>query len=587
MKTGKDYSMVVAIDFGTARSGFAYSEPTLDKLNTRYRRVWPDAPPGIQYPKTPTLSLYDSRNQLVAWGYSAEKLAAECRDKEGFALAREFKVDLHSSVNTGSVVTKDWADNGPKYTFRELLGGKTRTIDVVRLISDYLTQIKSAALADIRKEKIQAFPEKDIFWCLTVPANWTDLDKQWMRVAAQRAGLITAAEDDQERLLFALEPEAAAVYVIDRENLNLNDGDRFMILDCGGGTVDITVHEKTGSQLKALPGVAAGMYGSTRINAALIAFLVEQISEEIFEEWRTSDPRGYTDVLLHKIEHGKCAWFLNAARDFFLELPFKLRDLLRTRDPERVRRLGLQDGDPLCIPSRQLKHLITPVIRGLLSTVEESFKSIPTRPNGSKVDYIFMVGGFSEGTYLRDEVQGLFGQMARRIVAPGVPSEAVLLGAVSFAVDPSVIRSRRSRLTYGKGVSRTFIEGLHDPKKKFYSKSWKRDQCNNIFSKFVTVGEEIEHDEIRIDYLNVLEADDTEMDIALYATKAETALYTDDPGVENLRRQVHVKMPDTTGGLDRRVEIEYHFGGTEIKVKAKDPNSGEYFETSIGLQSYY
>ena len=53
--------------------------------------------------------------------------------------------------------------------------------------------------------------------------------------------------DDPDRLLLAREPTAAALYCVAKGELLLTEaGTRFMVVDCGGGTVDITAYESLG-----------------------------------------------------------------------------------------------------------------------------------------------------------------------------------------------------------------------------------------------------------------------------------------------------------------------------------------------------
>ena len=70
-----------------------------------------------------------------------------------------------------------------------------------------------------------------------------------MRKAAHKAGMITDVSSD--KLLLALEPEAAAFQTIADPHSGFRaavesglaaTGKEFMVLDAGGGTVDITVH---------------------------------------------------------------------------------------------------------------------------------------------------------------------------------------------------------------------------------------------------------------------------------------------------------------------------------------------------------
>lgn len=86
-----------------------------------------------------------------------------------------------------------------------------------------------------------------IRWVLTVPALWSEEHKQFMRKAAVEAGII---EDlNAANLLLCLEPEGASIQCREDSEESLKNqmmkGTVVMVLDCGGGTVDITIHRLT------------------------------------------------------------------------------------------------------------------------------------------------------------------------------------------------------------------------------------------------------------------------------------------------------------------------------------------------------
>ena len=75
---------------------------------------------------------------------------------------------------------------------------------------------------------------QQISYIITVPAIWKDAAKNLTRQAAVRAGI------PERRLELITEPEAAALYCATMCNeVNLCDGDCFLICDAGGGTVVI------------------------------------------------------------------------------------------------------------------------------------------------------------------------------------------------------------------------------------------------------------------------------------------------------------------------------------------------------------
>lgn len=79
------------------------------------------------------------------------------------------------------------------------------------------------------------------YQCITVPAIWSDHAKALMREACTRAGIIQP-HDPLDRLTLISEPEAAALYCERKCDIsNLKHDDKFMIIDAGGGTVDLII----------------------------------------------------------------------------------------------------------------------------------------------------------------------------------------------------------------------------------------------------------------------------------------------------------------------------------------------------------
>ena len=110
-----------------------------------------------------------------------------------------------------------------------------------------------------------------------------------MKMAAVMADIIESATSD--RLTLALEPEAACV-ACEQENSNLAKGDNFMVLDCGGGTIDITMHhveEKNPVlKLKEIAPPSGGPFGSTYVDLEFEKFLQELIGDEAFARFKPS-----------------------------------------------------------------------------------------------------------------------------------------------------------------------------------------------------------------------------------------------------------------------------------------------------------
>jgi hypothetical protein len=74
------YLMVVAIDFGTTYSGYAFSTKSnflRDPLYIQANQAWNGGKKQLMSLKTPTCLLLDNRKEIVSFGYEAEDAHAE------------------------------------------------------------------------------------------------------------------------------------------------------------------------------------------------------------------------------------------------------------------------------------------------------------------------------------------------------------------------------------------------------------------------------------------------------------------------------------------------------------------------------
>ncbi|KAF9393921.1 hypothetical protein BGX21_010552 [Mortierella sp. AD011] len=230
----EDYPIVVAIDFGTTfsqvnilatpiQTGCAYAYAPEDK-EARTITSWPKQ--NVQYAKTPTLNLYKEVNgkyKMVEWGW---KLKLQMETPAASKYIQLYQYKPHLDENLALVPWKN-------------------TISVPTAISDYLEALHEYVAEKILQEFGRSYGRKSFRYCLTVPAMWSDKAKDVMRKAAIRAGLISG-DDHPDRLMLVSEPEAAALYCEKAcKQFDLGHGDRFMICDAGGGTVDLIVYEIT------------------------------------------------------------------------------------------------------------------------------------------------------------------------------------------------------------------------------------------------------------------------------------------------------------------------------------------------------
>ena len=113
----------------------------------------------------------------------------------------------------------------------------------VDVAADYLFKLRQAMRNQLQKTLGEVFnrEERNIRYFLTVPAIWNEAGKAATRAAAIQAGFLR--DENDNRLTLITEPEAAAMFCSKTGLLNLKVHDAVLIVDCGGGTVDLIAYE--------------------------------------------------------------------------------------------------------------------------------------------------------------------------------------------------------------------------------------------------------------------------------------------------------------------------------------------------------
>ena len=204
----------------------------------------------------PTVLYYDQYQKVVGWGPDiADALAPTGYPKPGVQKVEWFKLQLMLSGNT-------YID---PINLPPLPPGKSE-IDVA---ADYLFHLRQAMRNQLQKTLGEVFnrEERNIRYYLTVPAIWNDAAKAATRAAAIQAGFLR--DENDNRLTLITEPEAAAMFCSKTGLLNLKIHDAVLIVDCGGGTVDLIAYEVEEEQPFSVAECTAGSgdsCGSTALN---------------------------------------------------------------------------------------------------------------------------------------------------------------------------------------------------------------------------------------------------------------------------------------------------------------------------------
>lgn len=564
--------LVAAIDFGTTFSGYAFQTLANNKEDPLkiHGFSWTTGSNAGLSLKTPTCVLFDPSKNFHSFGIEAEDKYADlaaAEDHKNWFYFRRFKMQLYKSNETG--IPRDLT----------LEDDQGRALPAMKVISESIDYLRKHLMKELDKTG-QAIRPTEITWVLTVPAIWSDAAKQFMREAAVKGGI------PNSQLMLALEPEAASIYCKHipsermvsggKSQLNAFSPDtKYLILDAGGGTIDITVQEvQSDGSIKQLYMANGGDWGGTKVDQAFEEFMQETLGQGTLNRFREEDKAGHLD-LLREFEIKKRSIKPDSGGKITFKVPVTLKDAFEHENPGEDLKNVISNsskrvtwvGDKLRMEADSARELFDNPCGYIIEHLQDIFNS----PEVRGTDIILMVGGFSDSPMLRDAVERGFPGMT--IIIPDEAGLAVLKGAVLFGFDPRIISTRICKATYGVKTNSPFQEGV-DP----FDKQVIEDGdvlCKDRFDKHVEIGQPAGIDEEFGEQIYVpVRPNQTAMKIEIWTCLYANPRYTTDPGCQ-YHGELTVQMPDTSGGKNRKVGVKMIFGKTELQVHAENKRTGQ------------
>ncbi|XP_075613932.1 heat shock 70 kDa protein 12A isoform X1 [Balearica regulorum gibbericeps] len=591
------FLVVVAIDFGTTSSGYAYSF-TKEPECIHVMRRWEGGDPGVSNQKTPTTILLTPERKFHSFGYAARDFYHDLDPTESkhWLYFEKFKMKLHTTGNL-TMETDLTAANGKK-------------VKALEIFAYALQFFKEQALKELSDQGGSDFENTEVRWVITVPAIWKQPAKQFMRQAAYKAGL--ASPENPEQLIIALEPEAASIYcrklrlhqMIDlssRAPVNgyspsdtigtgFTQGDRYIVVDSGGGTVDMTVHQirLPEGHLKELYKATGGPYGSLGVDYEFEKLLCKIFGEDFIEQFKIKRPAAWVDLMI-AFESRKRAAAPDRTNPLNITLPFSFIDYykkFRGHSVEHALRKSNVDfvkwssQGMLRMSPDAMNALFKPTIDQIVQHLSDVFD----KPEVTNVKFLFLVGGFAESPLLQQAVQSAFGSRCRVIIPQDV-GLTILKGAVLFGLDPAVIKVRRSPLTYGVGVLNRFVEGKHPPEKLLIKDGTR--WCTDVFDKFISADQSVALGETVTRSYTPAKPSQLVIVINIYSSEQDNVSFITESGVKKCGT-LRLDLTGTDASVPSRREIKtlMQFGDTEIKAMAIDVATSKSVKVGIDFLNY-
>ncbi|KAI0554889.1 hypothetical protein F4679DRAFT_595406 [Xylaria curta] len=435
-----DSKIIIGLDFGTTYSGAVWAN---SKTPNELVEItdWPASRSGDRRSsslKVPSQIRYLDNGEFE-WG---AQVAKDADPREVHKLFKLLLAEGNLFENAAAV-----------------LGGAPPPANVDQTITDYMAGIFERVLQSVRGRLGDDVPDRlPAHVVLTVPAIWSDLAKQRTMQAFSRVPKMA-----ETTISLLSEPEAAAISALrDLDSGSLRDGDTFVVVDAGGGTVDLITYtvDSMFPMLKVNEAtVGTGdLCGAALVNLRFQQFLTAKLQNE---------PDWDTDVLhdaLKSFERAKMSFSLAALAE---NRTYNISVEGLTRNIEA----GILRNGHYILNSSDVHMFYERCILRIIQLIKEQI-AVCHNP----IRTILLVGGFGQSMYVRERVERAISedksiQAPVEILQPPNGWLAVARGALMKGIaevmpedyDIPVVMSRTARKHYGYEVGVRFDNNVHSP----------------------------------------------------------------------------------------------------------------------------
>ncbi|KJA20624.1 hypothetical protein HYPSUDRAFT_42934 [Hypholoma sublateritium FD-334 SS-4] len=422
--------LVLAFDIGTTYSGASYSIITNGSTPEIHGVArFPALADGSS--KIPSIIYYDSDGGIAAVGAEALRggIQVDAEDNH-WTKVEWFKLKLPLS-STVDPMEMGLFDNLPPLPFNKTI------VEVFADFYTYLLECSAKYICESHENGnlLWASVKDGVQFVLSHPNGWGGREQMLLRDAALLAGLIpNDTPENQDRVSFVTEGEASLNFVIRSGTLtaSLKNGDGLLIVDAGGGTIDISSYrqmpDNTTTVFEEITRSHCTFSGSLLVDKSAKTFLTDFLQDSPYIE--------DVDHMVACFNKTCKPTFKNADDTQYIKF-----GSFRDNDAEHHIRAGelmLQGSDV----ANFFKPSSTAIKRAILDQRSSAHK---------KIVHVVLVGGFSANDWLFADIEAFLARTdpTLRLIRPKErASKAVSDGAVSFYID-HFVRARIAKATYG------------------------------------------------------------------------------------------------------------------------------------------
>ncbi|CAB4421890.1 unnamed protein product [Rhizophagus irregularis] len=388
----QEIKILVAIDFGTTYSSFAYVSKE-NPENIIINSSWPGREVGVALPD-----------------YMVDN------SEERSHPIKLFKLHL---LNLRKKRKKELPWMPPQLNYK-------------KAIEDYLTQMRILIKSTLeRRWPAISFPQQ-VDLILTIPSESPPHYTKAMRECVYNAGFLTTL--NSANLEFITEQEAVVLHCLSVvKDHNLHSEDSFLVADCGDDTVDIISRKfPQNNKLDEITKRVGNPCGSKSVDKEFLHFIGRKVGFGALGKLKKYE--------YGQLQHLVQRFFCSRIKFKFNEDPKKFRTLklkLQQYCPSLMQYVsgGIKEqmeeaGWIVKLDFNSVKVMFDPVVNRIIKLIDDQLNDAKERCRA-----IFLVGEFSESPYLLSRVREAFIDQVPIISVPALPTAAVVRGAITYGLN--------------------------------------------------------------------------------------------------------------------------------------------------------
>ncbi|KAF0416226.1 actin-like ATPase domain-containing protein [Gigaspora margarita] len=543
-----DILCVVALDIGASFSG-----QQKNKIISNFNR---QEQAGVF--KTNSVLAYDDNLQVVAWGCPA-LVKGSPNKKEASSKPSRKPVELFMLYLTDiEEADKPYLSPG---------------LDAEKVITDYLHEMKKLILETLSSRWPDIMYPQQVLFVLPVPAEWSHKAKATMKKCMYNAGYLD--DRQSEKLKFITESEAAAIYCMRILNEHrLSVGSSFLIVNCGGSTVNITTRTilLPDKKLGEITERSSILCGSSYVNREFLKFLGRKLGFAAMKKLKEYH-NGQMQYLIQQ--------FCSRVKFSFNGNPNEYTP--KELDIERICpaliqyvtgqvKEQMEESEWLIeLDFQTVKEMFDPVVKKIIEIIQKHCASTERRCAAMS-----LVGGFSESQYLQDQIRRHFATQIPIIAVPQHPIAAIERGALVYGLNSL----KKVFLKYCHGIEVIEKWEKNDPPER-------RTSLGQIsrFKRLAPRGVEVCAGQ-KFHYIHTVDSNQAEMMVNIVITPDNNARYCDEYGMVMVGKmkidlsdsQKKKKFKLTLKKQVVKVEIILTFGAEKVMVTAINKKTGQFYK---------